>query len=270
MALNRNRVRRQMPRIYGNLQKTHRDWRPFWRGLVRIFWGMAAVALLYVLFFGPAFRVRTVEVQGVTLSNQEFITKTVPLGGSIWRLPQAQITAAIINNQPVDSVDISRGLPSTVEVVVHEREPIVAWVSAGTTTLLDASGIAFLQYPNAQLPDSSTKLGAKIAILPHVVDTQNLPVKVNTQVAGASFVLFTKDTLANFHTYLSSYVWDHAEVGATLYDITFVSKTGLHVEMNTLADSGIQSRNLARLLEENKAQPNATIDLRIDRWAYVH
>jgi cell division septal protein FtsQ len=266
----KRRINRQMPRIYGNLQREQRDWRPLLRGFKRFLWVAGTLFALYALFWSPYFRIRTVEVQGVTLSNADFVRAAVPLGGSIWSIPSTQITHQIVAHEPVESVEVLRGIPDGVRLVVHERQPIIAWVAAGTVNLVDAKGEIFLQYPETALPATDTSLGARIAELPRVVDTQNLPVEVGKQIAATEFVLFIQQTLSNFQQYTPEYAWDHAEVGVSFYDVTFIGKDGLRVAMNTLGDSGIQTRNLARLLQQGKAHPNSTVDLRIDRWAYVH
>ena len=264
------KVVRQMPRIYGNLQKERKDWRPLLRGFVRTFWVVVGVGFLYVVFFGPLFHVKTVDVQGVTLSNPDFIRQAVPLGGSIWRVPTTTITKQIIGHEPVDSLEILRGLPSTVRIVVHEHEPIIAWVAKGQVSLLDSGGSAFLQYPMDSVPGTDTAIGKKIASLPRIIDNQNIQVQLGAQVVGSDMVQFTDDTMKNMHLYLPALVVDHIEVDTSLYDITILSKSGMRIMMNVLADSGIEVRNLTRLIQQGKTKDNSTVDLRIDRWAYVH
>jgi hypothetical protein len=41
------------------------------------------------------------------------------------------------------------------------------------------------------------------------------------------------------------------------------------VKMDTMADAGVQTRNLARLIQQKKAGPTSSVDLRINRWAFV-
>lgn len=270
MRRRRPGVVRQMPRIYGNLQREQRDFRPFLKKFIPYLWTGVGLVVLYVLFFGSIFRVRTVEVQGVTLSNPDEIRNSVPLGGSLWAIPTAEIRQEIMTSQPVREVRILRGLPSSIRLIVQEEEPVVAWVSAGQLSLLDEQGVAFLQYPEQSLPPIETALGHKIASLPRVVDTQNLPVEIGKKVVSASFVSFVKLSLENLQHYVPDYTWEKAEVSTTLYDITFVGPTGLKVAMNTLADSGVQVRNFTRLVQAEKVMPNSFVDLRIDRWAYIH
>jgi hypothetical protein len=259
-----------MPRIYGNLQRQQRDWRPLLRGFMRVVWSLAILGVIYLFFFGPLFRVKSVEIQGTALSDPAYIKDSVPLGVSMWNIPSDDITKRIVEHEPVDQVEVLRGLPSSVRVVVHEHQPEVAWIAKGKLSLLDAYGDVFLQYDADKLPANDTPIGAKIATLPHIVDTQNIDVPLDAQIVSADLVRFSKDTFDNLHRYLPDYVWERAEIDASLYDMTFISTSGLRVAMNVLGDSGIQVRNLTRLVQQGKAHPNSIIDLRIDRWAYVH
>jgi hypothetical protein len=70
-------------------------------------------------------------------------------------------------------------------------------------------------------------------------------------------------------TLLPTYVIDHFEVAGTTYDVTMVTKSGLRVQLGSLGDASVQIRNLTRLERDGKLIGVTSVDLRVDRWAYV-
>lgn len=259
-----------MPKMYGNLHKPKRDWSAFLRTVKYIAFTCFGLGILYVIFFGPAFRVRKVDVVGAVLSNPSTLADAVPKNGSIWFLPKQTILQNIAANNPsVVNVKILRGIPGTVRLEIAERAPMVVWISQGKTYLVDDQGIAFAD-ATPLLAGQNAALVAKTNTLLHVVDTKNLPVQLGTQIVGLTFVQFTNQLPQLFTQYLPSFQIDHSEVAVTTYDLTVFTKQGMQVVFNTLDDAGVQVRNLTRLVEQNKVDITTShVDLRIDRWAYV-
>lgn len=258
-----------MPRIYGNLQEPKRDWSNLRRALARLLWLGGVIGLVYLLFFSQVFTVKSVEVQGTRLADPTQLAETIPRGQSMWRLSDEYLQEIVAADPIIASAWISRGFPSSVRVIVQEREPVLLWVSAGTSHLVDTNGVVFLQFATDNPPPADTPLAEVVAELPRVVDSQNIPVERGQTVAGSSFVEFIRSAQTAFAAYLPDVVWDRAEVGATLYEVTYSSTSGLRVTFNALADSGAQIRNLARLRNQGKVTETSSVDLRIDRWAYV-
>ncbi len=270
MARAPRRYVRQMPKIYGSLQKPRRDWSFFFRTVKQVSLGIGAILLLYAVFFGPFFRVRKVDIQGVILSNPDELSKSVPLGGSIWFLPKDTILKGIAQDPLVTNVSILRGIPDTLRLVITERQPAFVWVSNGMSILVDSQGIAFTQYTQDTLPDVASSAGAKIASLPHVVDTKNINVTLGKPLVGRTFISFIEVLQTDFLTDLPGVHVTSAQVGNSTYDLTVFTKEGMQVQFNTLGDAGVQVRNLTRLVHQNKVNTASShVDLRIDRWAYV-
>jgi cell division protein FtsQ len=73
-------------------------------------------------------------------AQQVLAAANVPLGTPLARLDTGAIAARVRALGPVASVSVSRGWPSTVEVEVVEREPVVAVGSGKTWTLFDGTG----------------------------------------------------------------------------------------------------------------------------------
>lgn len=271
MRLNRRRYVRRMPKIYGNLQPKERRWSGFAvaKFLKRVLPVIILVGLIYLVFAGGYFNVKNVEVKGATLTEPSAIQQLVPTGGSLWSFPKSQVVAKILQNPAVQGVRILRGLPNSILVEISERDAKAFWVTGTKGSVLDDQGLVFLQYDLASLPGPETVVGQTLTGLPHVVDISGLGADLDQQVASSLFLNFITDVQTNMANLLAAYPVDHFEVGATTYDVTMVTKPGLRVELNSLGDAGVQIRNLARLDRDGNLTGAGSVDLRVDRWAYV-
>ena len=269
MPKKERRYVRQMPKIYGDLHKKPRSVGPFFRWFRRILSVGIAITVAYLLFGSGWFSVRKVDVTGAVLSDPLKIQAFVPLGGSLWRLPTDSISAKVLADKRIESVTVSKGLPDRVRVSVQEHKPAMVWLSGDQTVVLDALGVAFAIYPSGQ-PDSATPAGVLLASLPHVRDAASLPVTSGGRVAGLSFIRFATAVQQELGHALPELIIDHLEVTDTTYDLAVIARQGLRVEFNTLGDAGVQSRNLARMVQQKKIALNGhQVDLRIDRWAFA-
>lgn len=262
-------VQRKTPRIYGDLQRPKRDWGPLLRFVKLSFFSLVFLAAAYGLFYSSFFTVKNVDVQGASLSDTEAIIATVKKGGSIWSVPQQSIMRSVFDTQPVNKVSVLRGLPDSVRIVVEERQPILVWQSGTVTSLADENGIVFLQYSDDKLPDPESSLGKTLAGLPHVRDTKSLAVARGDVVVSRDLISFLGSVKENLLRYFPDFELTSFEVADTTYDVTAISAKGMRVQMNSLADSGAQVRNLVRLVQQENVGMQAQVDLRIDRWAYV-
>jgi len=260
-----------MPQIYGSLHKPSRtmSWQFLRTFLVFFFWLAALGLIIYTAFYSNAFSVKNVQVQGVHFNSPDTIRQIVPQHVNIWRLPTASIEKQILALPAVDSVQVLRDLPDTVRVVVTEKQPLVLWSSAGTASLLDASGTVFAQYPMSALPAKGTPIGDLVAKDPVVIDSQNLAVQLHHPVVGSTFITFVNTAQAQLATLLPELTIDHFEVGTTTYDLTLFAKQGMQVQFNTLGDPAVEIRNLTRLVRQEHVKLTQHVNLEIDRWAYV-
>lgn len=258
-----------MPKIYGNLQKPRRSYAGLARFVSSLFWVAVAGCLLYVVFFSGWFSVRKVDVQGTSLVSADQIKGLVPTGDPIWFFPKERVSSQIMVDPRIQSVDILKGLPDSIRVVVHERQPALAWTSGSNLTLLDVTGLAFAQYPLVSAPSPSTPAGTLISTLPKVQDTKSLPVSLGQSVVAGGFTAFVAEVSKQMGILLPTVPVDHFEVADTTYDVTIVTKPGMQVRLSSLADPGVQIRNLSRLVQQKKVTTTSKVDLRIDRWAYV-
>ncbi len=69
---NNSRRVRQMPKIYGNLQKNPRfDFQNLAKKILSMFWIGLLFVGGYILLFSPIFKVSKVEVEGINLTDRK-------------------------------------------------------------------------------------------------------------------------------------------------------------------------------------------------------
>ncbi|MBU6389005.1 FtsQ-type POTRA domain-containing protein, partial [Patescibacteria group bacterium] len=266
MAKPRRRIR-QMPKIYGNLQKAPRSYAGVGRFFKWLFWSALFIGVMYVFFFSEAFTINKVEVDGAHFVSAADVSRYLPVGTNIWLFSEARLRDQILRDDRVESVAIYRGLPDSVKIVIVEKQPSMLWVSGNTTAVLDSAGVPFMLYPSNTFPAPTTALGSYLSRLVTVRDTKSLPIGLNRQITSPLFIRFVQKVRSQIQTYLPTLTLDHYEVADTTYDVTFVATQGMRVQFNSLGDAGVQVRNLVRLVGQGKATYKSQVDLRIDRWA---
>jgi len=262
---------RQMPKIYGNLQreKWHFPLKSVLLWLRNLLILGALGMLIYILFFSSLFQVNTVEVQGAVLTSPDALRQTVALGSNIWRVPQHQIAATLEQNPIIEQAVVSKGLPHTIRISVMEKKPVLIWVTQGTSWLVDDTGEAFLSYDAATFPGPTTPQGKLLATIPTLQDTTNLPVKTNQFITSPLLTQFIQTIETKLPQALPELPIDHFELAGATYDLIVVTKPGMRIQMSGTSDPAVQIRNLTRLVHTENVPLTAQVNLLIPRWAYV-
>jgi cell division protein FtsQ len=150
-------------------------------------------ALAWVLWGSPLLAVRTVQVDGVTTLPAEQVRETAGLdeGTPLLRVDVTAAQERVAQLPQVDSVEVTRGWPSTVVITVVERTPVAVVGTPGRRSLVDARGVLFetitgdapdgvvplaVAEPGPDDPPTMAALGALTA----------LPDDVRDHVAGAA------------------------------------------------------------------------------------
>ena len=125
--------------------------RPRWlRWVLRTLFALVAVAVLTTPWWGPSslarldfFHVRKVQFEGVRYASTSELLATLALDStaSVWG-DLHQFATRIAKHPMVQSVDVTRTLPSTVVVTIVERTPVALVSTNGTLNPVDATGHA--------------------------------------------------------------------------------------------------------------------------------
>jgi len=147
-------------------------------GLSRVRAGAAlgmllAAAGIYGVAASPVFGLGPVTVRGVHLTDAAEVTARLGLapGANLFALSTEPLVARLRELPTVAAVDVTIRLPDTLDVEVHEREPILVWDIGERRFLIDRDGVLFAE------------LGAGGQ------DASNLPVLTDTRAASAAFAV---------------------------------------------------------------------------------
>ena len=108
---------------------------------------LAVVALLaavvWLVWFSPVLSVRSVKVLGTTATPTDAVVAAadVPLGTPLARVDVAGVTARVSALPRVASVEVRRGVPSELVVVVTERTPVAVVPEGGGYATVDVTGV---------------------------------------------------------------------------------------------------------------------------------
>jgi cell division protein FtsQ len=106
---------------------------------------LALGLLAWLLWGSPLLTVRAVRVDGVTMLSADQVRETAGIaeGTPLLRVDVTAARQRVAQLPQVDSVEVSRGWPSTVVVTVVERKPVAVVGPPGNRSLVDAHGVLF-------------------------------------------------------------------------------------------------------------------------------
>ncbi|WP_426566631.1 cell division protein FtsQ/DivIB [Angustibacter sp. McL0619] len=143
-------------------------WRSRRPVLVAVLVAMVLVAVAALAYFGPVLVVRSVQVRGLDGPAADQVVRAV---GDLTGTPLAQVDTGAVGDRvrrvpAVASVEVRRGWPSTLQLVVRPRVAVAAVPATGVGyRLVDASGVAFAKVARAPagVPVIDVPVGVKAA-----------------------------------------------------------------------------------------------------------
>ena len=116
----------------------------------------AAAAMVFLFYFSIAFVVEDVQVTGGREEVQASALERaqIPHGRPLARVSEGRVSDRVLADPRIASVEVERDWPSSITLVVTERDPALALRGGGTTWLADASGVLYEQVerPSKKLP----------------------------------------------------------------------------------------------------------------------
>ncbi len=233
-------------------------------------------ALAWGIFFSSIFAIRRVIVSGS--QDPALIERTrVFEGKNIWRVTTSAIETGIIQDfTQIASVTISRGIPDTIKLEVHERPVALVWVAGTQLAFSDNGGIISKVIPTTELSppsegDQFTALRVAIpenlSATPLVWDTHGAPVDVRNfrlPLVFVAFVLEARQALQEeFQLPVKFFL-----VRETTLQIEAVTERGWRILFDTTRPFAAQRLGLRTVLDTRAADVRSYIDLRVDGWAY--
>ena len=222
-----------------------------------LFWIVVFSAIVYYLFFSGKFQIADVMVEGNKMVSADKIASVVSKNKNILLFGSKKTKQRILQDNPeIKNVEIYRGLPNAVKIVVLEHEGKMLWQSGDSTYLISTQGAV------------AKKLEANDSFnLPKVVDKRYLPFQVGSNLLSSNFVAFINNVNDQFFN-VTNIKPTYFEVDETTFDVNLYTEAGFYVKLNSLRSSSKQLDNLKMVLVARRDAIKEYVDLRIDGWAY--
>lgn len=215
------------------------------------------MVILYYLFFSGAFKIKDVMVEGNKMVSSDKIESEIPRGSNILFFKLSKTKREILDSNPeINNLEIYRGLPNAIKVIVLEHECKLIWQSGDTSYLISNQGNVAKKIEAGETYE-----------YPRVADKKNIPVEVGSNLVSPSFVAFITNISSQFFTVTNIQPNDF-EINQTTFDVNLNTEAGFYVKFNSLRSSAKQLDNLKQVLVVKRDQIHEYVDLRIDGWAY--
>jgi cell division septal protein FtsQ len=221
---------------------------------------VAGVALIW--FIGITL-ISTVNVTGTTNLSQKDVERLVrssisrnPWYAHYFTVGGLKLNQTLPEQEPrIKTATLQKTFPSTITVVVVEREPGVVWVSAGQNWEVDIEGI-IIGAAGSKKPMAT------------VIDTANIPVKPGDRVAPGRFVVFVQDIAANLSKKTGLSI-ENFQVPESTSEVYVKTNKGYSIKFDTTRSAADQIADLALVIKNlNGKVPAQYIDLRVAGRAY--
>jgi hypothetical protein len=212
---------------------------------------------LYFLFLSDFFKVKEVIIEGNSLVPKEELISFFPARKDIFLINNSKLKEEyLVQFREINNLEIYRGIPNAVKIVVVEREPRLIWQSSDKKYLISSTGLVI-----KEISDASPFQ------LPLVVDKRSIPCKLGEKVVSDSFIAFVSNVNTTFFQEVNIKP-NHFEVEETTFDINLYTEAGFFIKLNTLRASKKQLENLKLVLIDKRPEIKEYVDLRVDGWAY--
>ncbi len=216
--------------------------------------------LAYFFVMSNCFKVKIITYEG-SVSNEAKTEVEKIKGQNIFAVNNFKLSDRIKEVYPqAYNVNVYKGLPDAIKVVVSERTVALIWQTNGKNFLVDKLGIAF-----REVGDVSTKEEWKK--LPIVVDTTNYVIKPGQRLISSRFIDFVSYISDNF-TKVEGVKLVKIEVLETSFHPIVVTDLGWKVLMDGNRSPQYQLDDLKKILDKHKAEIKEYVDLRTEGYGY--
>ena len=216
------------------------------------------IGIIYFFYYSSYFKINDVIIEGNSLVATADIEQLVSSGENIFQFNAKNTRNEILQKFPeISDVEIFRGLPNAIKIVVLERDRKMVWQSGGINYLVSGEGIATKIVTNP----------ADAKDLPTVIDKQNLPVVQGTMLASPAFVEFINEVNKDFFNTVNIHP-THFEITETTFTVNLYTDAGFYVKLNSLRSAAKQLSDLKAILVAHRPDVHEYVDLRVDGWGY--
>ena len=246
------------PSIYDRTPKKNNFEFKFSKGLIKlIVYALIFSGLLYFFFFSAKFQVKDIFVEGNNLLTRDEVLSAFHPNQNIFLFDAKRTKDALVGKFPeIESLEIYRGIPNALKIVLLEREGKIVWQSGEEKYLLSSQG------------EVARKIvGDEGKGMPIVIDKKGLPVSLGNTLVSSNFIAFILNLNSNFYKEVNINPINF-EINETTFDVNLSTDAGFYIKFNSLRSSKKQIDSLKKVLVDKRQDIHEYIDLRIDGWAY--
>lgn len=221
---------------------------------------MVAVIALAAISNTGAFRIQNVQVEGADHLTDEEVGAlvSIPEGATLLNVDADGIEASLIRDSWVESVDVTRVFPDTLQINVHERRVgAIAEVPIGTNQTIQRWALAEDGMWLMAIPDRSSELGQKLseqiyADADAALDIKGVPYGVEPKIGAYC----TDDSVLNALSIINGLTTDLADevksVTATDEESTLLTlKNNVEIAFGTADNVREKERICNQIMEDN-------------------
>lgn len=214
------------------------------------------IAIYYILF-SAKFQITDIIIQGNDLTSEQRIKSYIPAHANIFLFNIDKAKDQILDENPeIKDIEIYRGIPNALKIVILEFDNKMIWETAGVQFLVSSQGRATKQI-------TPTDAFA----YPKVVDTKNIVINLGDYIVSSSFVSFVLNIQNNCFDVTNTKP-TYYSISETTFDLNLYTDAGIYAKLNTMRSSTKQLENFKRVLISKKPEIKEYVDLRIDGLAY--
>lgn len=246
------------PRVFAGKKTTEQKERHFpWH-----LWKMLLTIILLIIFIGwvfisEKFHIKEIIIDGNSNISSEKLQSYFHKNQNIFLFSSKDLKRTILaENAEIKDLQIIRGIPDTIKIIVLEHDNKLIWQSMGERYLVSIQGKVTKKIESDDSFD-----------FPIVVDSQNLKVTLGDRIVTPSFVSFINNINNEFFNYTNIKPTIFS-VNETTFDVNLATDAGFYVKFDTMRSSTKQLENLKKVLVAKRQDILEYVDLRIDGWAY--
>lgn len=246
------------PRVFAGKKITEQKERHFpWH-----LWKLFLTIILLIIFTGwifisEKFHIKEIIIDGNNNIGSERLQSYFHDNQNIFLFSSKDLKSKILaENTEIKDLQIIRGIPDTIKIIILEHDNKLIWESLGERYLISIQGKVTKKI------ESSESLN-----FPIVTDNQNLKVTPGDKIVSPSFVSFINNINNEFFNYTNIKPTTFS-VNETTFDVNLATEAGFYVKFDTMRSSTKQLENLKKILVAKRSEITEYVDIRIDGWAY--
>lgn len=243
----------RQPKIY--VPEAEKIKKPFPRFVIIIILVIVFIcAVIYLLFFSPLFKVKSVQINGNPSEEARTYLGSF-IGTNIFNLHPAAITDELVVLDPeFGNINVSVGIPNILRAEFVQRQPAIIWQSGGNFYLVDGDEIAY------------QKVDQKLDNLILVVDNKGVGVTPPQQIASSNFIIFLQNVNAKISD--AGLQIDHFEINETTFQVEAITKQGIKIIFDTTRSVTDQIDALKTVYDAHKNDIKQYVDVRVEGKVY--